>query len=204
MATHRQSRFVVLEGLDGAGSTTQTAILAGVLRERGVDVCVTAEPSDGPLGRVARAHVRGEISLPPHATALTFVADRAEHVARVIRPALRAGRSVLCDRYVLSTLAYQGAEGVDKLWVLEASEPLLRPDLTVYLDVPDAQRRTRMSSRTGTERYEVKELQEPIRRSYFESIDLLAARGHHIAVVDGSREKGAVSAAVLAELDALP
>ena len=204
MSPNGQPRFVVLEGLDGAGTTTQAGLLAAVLRERGIDVCLTAEPSDGPLGRVARAHVRREISLSPEATALAFVGDRADHLARVIRPALAGGRWVVCDRYVLSTLAYQGAEGVDRLWVLRASGTLDRPDLTVFLDVPAGERRRRISSRTATERYEAETLQDALGRSYEAAIELLRSEGHHIVAVSGTSDPKAVCAAIVAELDALP
>ena len=204
MAPEGKSRFVVLEGLDGAGTTTQAGLVAAALRERGKDVCLTAEPSDGPLGRVARAHVRHEISLSPEAIALTFVADRADHLARVIRPALEAGQWVVCDRYVLSTLAYQGAEGVDRLWVLRASGSLLAPDLTMFLDVPAAHRRARMASRAATERYEDAALQDELSSSYRTSIDLLSSEGHRIATVAGTGDPEAVCRAIMAELDALP
>ena len=203
MPSAEQSRFVVLEGLDGAGTTTQAGALARELEMRGERVCLTAEPSDGPLGSVARAHYRGEITLDPVAAALTFVADRADHLARVIRPALERGEWVVCDRYVLSTLAYQGAEGVDRVWVLEASGPLPVPDLTVFLDVPAAARAGRMAGRPGADRYEAAELQPRLSRSYAESIDLLRSRGHRIVEIDGGSAEGAVSAAIRAELDAL-
>jgi len=198
-----QPRFLVVEGLDGAGTTTQSGLVADALRARGVAVCLTAEPSDGPLGRVARAYVRGQIALGPAATALAFVADRADHLERVIRPALAAGQWVVCDRYVLSTLAYQGAEGVDRLWVLQASGALDCPDLTVFLDVPARQRGERMASRPTADIYEAGALQDALATSYGASIDLLAARGHRIVIVDGTGDPQAVCGAILAELDAL-
>jgi dTMP kinase len=203
MTPSGQPRFVVIEGLDGAGTTTQADLLAEGLRGRDLRVCLTAEPSDGPLGAVARAHVRNEISLDPVTTALTFVADRADHAARVIGPALERGEWVVCDRYLLSTLAYQGAEGVDRLWMLEASAGILVPDLTVYLDVPDRQRAERMSSRAGADRYEGAELQTALGSAYAESIDLLRSRGYRISQIDGTGDPPLISARILAELDAL-
>jgi dTMP kinase len=204
MPTLGQPRFVVLEGLDGAGTTTQAEILARALDDRGLAVCLTSEPSDGPLGAVARAHVRGEISLDPLTTTLAFVADRADHLARVVGPALDRGEWVVCDRYVLSTLAYQGAEGVDRLWVLDASGPLRVPDLTVFLDVPAPVRSERMASRSAADRYEAADLQSRLETSYSEAMALLRSRGHRIAVVDATGEKSNVGKAVVAELDALP
>jgi dTMP kinase len=199
-----QARFLVIEGLDGAGTTTQAELVAGALRARGLDVCLTAEPSDGPLGAVARAHVRTEITLGPQAAALAFVGDRADHLDRVIRPALAAGSWVVCDRYVLSTLAYQGAEGVDRLWVLRASGDLDRPDLTVFLEVAGAQRRDRMAARPSSDRYEAETLQKALEKAYEDSLELLRAEGHRVAVVDGTSDPDTVCTAILAELDALP
>lgn len=204
MAIGEQGRFVVLEGLDGAGTTTQAVRLADALRARDLRVCATAEPSEGPLGALARAHVRKEISLDPVSAALAFLGDRADHLASVIRPAIGRGEWVVCDRYMLSTLAYQGAEDVDRLWVLDASRSFEIPDLTVFLDVPPPVLAERISSRGPSERYESPDLQDALRESYESSIEFLRERGHRIAVVDGSADPARVSEAVLAELDALP
>lgn len=198
-----QTRFVVVEGLDGAGTTTQAGLLAEALSARDLDVCLTAEPTDGPLGRVLRAHVRGEITLDPATAALTFTADRSDHLARTIRPALARGEWVVCDRYLLSTLAYQGADGVDRTWILESSRGFDRPDLTVFLDVPQADLAARLAARGSSERYEAPELAACLRNSYEESIDLLRAAGHPIEIVDGSRASSDVLADVLRRLDAL-
>jgi dTMP kinase len=204
MTTSEQGRFVVLEGLDGAGTSTQAARVADALRARDLRVCVTAEPSDGPLGAVARAHVRREITLGPAAAALAFIGDRADHVARVVRPALQRGEWVVCDRYVLSTLAYQGTDGMDRAWILSASDDLEVPDLTVYLDVPEVVAAERVAARGGAERYESPDIQDALRTSYEASIALLREGGHRIAVLDGSAAVERVTDAILAELDALP
>lgn len=198
----KQTGFVVLEGLDGAGTTTQAAFVAEALKGRDLRVCVTAEPSEGPVGAVLRAHVRGEVTLDPHTTALAFTADRSDHLERVIRPALRDGSIVVCDRYLLSTLAYQGAEGVDRGWILDMSRGFEVPGLTVFLDLPDAVRADRMRERAAVERYEHAGLGTAIRASYLESIDLLRARGHRISVLDGTAPAAEVCRWILAELDA--
>jgi dTMP kinase len=195
-------RFVVLEGLDGAGTTTQAGLLATALRARDLRVCETAEPSDGPLGEVLRAHVRGEITLDPVTAALTFTADRSDHLARVVRPALGRGEWVVCDRYLLSTLAYQGAEGVDRSLVLSASAGFEIPDLTVYLDVPQDVLERRLASRATAERYEAPALAERLRASYVESIELLTANGHAIEVLNGTEDPQMVLESVLTRLDA--
>src|SRR4051794_5496285 len=108
MDSSTQPRFVVLEGMDGAGTTTLSHLVTEGLRSRDLRVCLTAEPTDGPFGRVLRSHLKGDLTLDAHTTALVFSADRADHLARTVRPALARGEWVVCDRYLLSTLAYQG------------------------------------------------------------------------------------------------
>jgi thymidylate kinase len=93
---------------------------------------------------------------------------------------------------------------VDRLWVLRASGNLLRPDLTVFLDVPEGARQERMSARGSAERYEAEALQDALTRSYRESIDLLKTEDHDVVGIDGAGPEEAVCKAILAELDALP
>ncbi|MEI6793583.1 MAG: dTMP kinase, partial [Actinomycetes bacterium] len=133
--------FIAFEGGEGAGKSTQSALLADHLRERGRDVTLTREPGGAPASEAIRGVLldRAFEGMSPRAEALLFAAARAEHVHRTIRPALDSGTDVITDRYIDSSIAYQGvsrALGVDvveelSLW---ATEDLL-PDLTVLLDV---------------------------------------------------------------------
>ncbi len=133
-------RFIVLEGLDGAGTTTQAARLADSLKSSGRSVHLTAEPSDGPVGRLIREALQRKVRdrrgqrLPPDALAALFVADRADHLASEIEPALRRGDIVICDRYIHSSLAYQGVE-CDFDWIANMNAPMRTPDLVLWLDV---------------------------------------------------------------------
>jgi dTMP kinase len=132
-------RFVVFEGLDGAGTTTQLERLAQWLRTRGVVVETTSEPSQGPFGAAIRQAIDGRIELGDAALALAFAADRMDHLqnpANGIEASLGAGRWVLCDRYVLSSLAYQGARLGDLAWVLALNRHARAPDVTVFVDTP--------------------------------------------------------------------
>ncbi|HTC81778.1 MAG TPA: dTMP kinase [Acidimicrobiia bacterium] len=131
--------FIVLEGGDGCGKSTQAGILVARLRELGREVVATREPGATEAGAAIRALVLGGGDLDPRAEALLIAADRAEHVARVIRPALERGAVVVSDRYVPSSLAYQGvARGLGVEAVARLSEWAtggLVPDLVVVLDV---------------------------------------------------------------------
>jgi len=201
MPTDKQSLFIVVEGLDGAGTTTIAGRLAEALRARDLRVRLTAEPTDGPLGSLLRAHVKGDVNLEEQIAALVFTGDRADHLAQYIRPALQRGEWVVCDRYLLSTLAYQGAAGVSREAVLAASDGFDVPDVTFVLDVPEEARTQRLATRSKAERYEGAELGDALRRSYEESIELLRSARHRIEVIDSSQPIEKVLEDVLARLD---
>ena len=124
------SAFVVLEGIDGSGKTTQAKLLAEQLG--GV---FTREPTDGVFGHVLRDAVELRVALDPITMALGFAADRADHVAW-IRHELAEGRTVVCDRYVLSSLAYQPRGPVTEDWLRALNRHAPEPDVTVFLDTP--------------------------------------------------------------------
>jgi len=203
----RRGRFVVLEGLDGAGTTTQAAALARALRERGDRVHTTCEPSTGPVGALLRQALTGRLTghgQPVDRTtlALLFAADRADHVAQEIVPALEAGATVLCDRYVLSSIAYQGLDlPFDEVVALNAHAPA--PDLTLFLDVPPrvAQKR-RAQSRGRDELFDALALQRRVDRNYRRAI----AHGLHggpVSLIDGARPVDEVTAALRLAIEAL-
>jgi dTMP kinase len=134
-----RGRFITLEGIDGAGKSTHLAAIANFLRGRGKDVVVTREPGGTPLGESLRALLLSQPMNVETETLLMFAARR-EHIARVIAPALAAGRWVLSDRFTDATYAYQGAgRGIpaDKIAALERwVQEGLQPDLTLVFDVP--------------------------------------------------------------------
>lgn len=128
--------FLVVEGIDGAGKTTQVAKLAETLRQAGLDVVTSREPTDGPWGKAIReSAITGRLS--PDDELEHFVRDRREHVDTLIVPALEAGKVVILDRYYYSTIAYQGERGFDVDWLeghVREGNPV--PDRVLFLDLP--------------------------------------------------------------------
>ncbi len=137
--TIARSRFLVFEGIDGSGKSTQARMLAETLREHFKEpVVLTAEPSTGPIG--VRLRLEGANLSPLEQTRL-FAEDRRQHLKTTIEPALRQGQTVICDRYVYSNLAYQGARGVPLQAILDANTPFALEPYLVFLmelDVDEA------------------------------------------------------------------
>jgi dTMP kinase len=142
--------FIVFEGVDGSGKSTQIELLSMKLRDQGVDHVLEREPSDGAIGRFIRNYAEaGDRYLQPESEALLFTADRFEHSKR-IEPTLDQGVTVVCDRYYHSTLAYQGAAGVPVDWLRDLQKFALKPDLVLLLDVDPGRSLMRVSGRTLT------------------------------------------------------
>ena len=128
--------FIVLEGIDGSGKDTHIKFLAKELRELGYAVVETAEPSRDRVGTFLKRYAkRKEERLPAESEALLYASDRFDHVKNVIRPALRRDQIVISARYYYSSMAYQGAVGVDLDWIKEMNRFALKPDLAVLLDI---------------------------------------------------------------------
>ncbi|MEZ4238586.1 MAG: dTMP kinase [Myxococcota bacterium] len=127
--------LITVEGIDGAGKTTQARRLVAALRRAGLEVLLEKEPTDGPHGQRLRASARTG-RLPPEEELALFLADRREHVDQVIAPALARGAVVVLDRYTLSTAAYQGARGLDPHDILRRNAFAPVPDRTLLLDLP--------------------------------------------------------------------
>jgi dTMP kinase len=201
--------FVAFEGGEGAGKSTQESLLAGALVDRGYSVVRTREPGGTPAGEAIRDVVlspRFE-GLDARAEALLYAAARGEHVARVIRPALDRGDVVVCDRYLDSSVAYQGAGRVldpDEVRDLSlwATEGLL-PHLTVLLDLDPAVGRERLdASRTRYDRLEAEEadFHERVRSAY---LVLAAAEPQRFLVLDATRPVDELQASIRDRVSAL-
>lgn len=169
----RKGKFIVFEGTDGSGKSTQMKLLGKYLSEKGEECYLTHEPTDSPFGSLLRSCMSGRIDADEHAIAALFAADRLDHITNPvngIRAKLEAGVTVLCDRYYFSSFAYNGGF-VPLDWVVELNKPameMLRPDLIVYIDLPPEESMKRVFRRGSTERYETQEKQQKIRAKFFE------------------------------------
>ncbi|MFF0989404.1 dTMP kinase [Kocuria nitroreducens] len=203
--------FVVFEGGDGAGKSTQAGRLVDALRAEGHDTVRTREPGGTPLGEKVRELVLDPAHGPvdARAEALLFAAARAAHVAQLVRPALAAGRTVVCDRFADSSAAYQGAGrglGVDRVAELNAwATAGLVPDLTVLLDVPAGTGRTRRQTRDGTAGDRLETEPDAFHHANREAFLELAGRApERYLVLDATRPAGELAAAVRARFARLP
>lgn len=209
MAEARRGRFVTFEGGEGAGKSTQIRLLADRLRSQGHDIVLTREPGGSPLAEKLRALLlSGAVAdKGPLAEAILFSAARADHVDRLIRPALEAGRWVLSDRFADSTRVYQGAVGAVPMGQVAALEKLalngLRPDLTLVLDLPAATGVARANARRGADsadRFERDDLAiHEARRQGF--LALAKAEPLRVAVIDADAAPEMVAARIWAEVE---
>ena len=183
--------FICIEGLDGCGKTTQAKLLAKKLAQSYNSV-YTSEPSRGNIGTFIRKRcLYGEKRLSTIVEALLFAADRFEHVENEIRPALREGRLVISDRYVYSSLAYQGAAGLSVEWIEQINEHALKPDLAIFIDVDPQTVMSRLKPKRSV--MENIETLQKVRDVYLKFV----AKGELIRL-DGNRTKTEVAEALSA------
>lgn len=202
-----RGRFIVFEGTDGSGLTTQAERLKAALAQRGLPVHLTKEPSEGPAGmlirlalarRLGRHDPDGRFSQLDEATlGLLFAADRMDHLANDVAPKLEQGITVICDRYYLSSYAYQSL-GADLAWLRSINARAIPPDLTIFLDVSPEVCKARMErSRWHVEWYEELPKLQRIRQRYLALIDECRQRGEPVAVIPGEAAAADVAAHVL-------
>jgi dTMP kinase len=208
----RTARFIVLEGIDGSGSTTQGEMLAARLRKARVQCQFTHEPTAGPAGSLIRlalarrlrglsaslhkddsGHERVSDELDSRFLALLFAADRMDHVATEIEPNLKADRHVICDRYVLSSLAYQGVDQ-DLQWLLAINKYARRPDVTILLDLPVEHARVRMRhARWTRDLFETVERQREVAERYRQFLPAYQEMFGRTEIVDAARSPAVIA-----------
>ncbi len=198
MMERKRGRFIVLEGIDGSGTTTQLERMVSWVEALGFPAVATQEPSRGPIGRLLREALLGKLAMADgtrmegRTMALLFAADRRDHLQREVEPNLAAGTTVISDRYLMSSLAYQ-AEEADRDWVAQLARGIPRPDLTILLDLPvEAAARRRAAAGRPVERYDADSYLAKVAGNY----RMLAEQDPTAVVLDGSRSKDEVTEAI--------
>ena len=187
----KKGLFICIEGLDGSGKTTHAHRIVRNLQKKGFDAIYTTEPSRGELGKFIRASVlQGKKRVPRVVEALLFAVDRVEHLEKMVKPALEEGKIVISDRCVYSSLAYQGAAGLDLEWIEEINRMALPPDLAVYIDVPPEVVVERIRRKKSV--MERLETQRKVREVYMKYV-----KNGKLVPVDGDKRKGEVTRNIL-------
>jgi dTMP kinase len=178
--------FIVIEGLDGSGKTTQAGLLAKKLSKK-YNILLTAEPSRGKIGTFIRQGcLYEEKRLPTEAEALLFAADRIEHMQKEVKPALDEGKLVICDRYIFSSLAYQGSTGLSLDWIETINARALQPDFSLFIDVDPERVLERLQRKKSV--METLETQRKVREVYLRFVE----KGEMIRI-DGDKPKEGVA-----------
>ena len=197
-ALSTRGRFLTIEGVDGAGKSTQLPRLGDWLRRRGLEILTTREPGGTPLGESLRALLLDPkfTGMSPVAELLVMFAARAEHLAKVIAPALADGRWVLCERFTDATFAYQGGgREVDRARIAALEETVqggLRPDLVLVLDVPVEIGLERSRRRSVVDRFERESIEffQRVREVY---VERARAEPERYAVIDAHADEGTIT-----------
>ncbi len=187
MSSHGQ--FIVLEGPDGSGTTTHTKLLAERMKKEGRDVLLTAEPTNGAIGRFIREQLKLKTIPSASALQLLFCADRAAHIETVIKPALQEGKTVISDRYVISTLIYGEALGLDPEWLLQVNTPFLEPDVMMIALPPFHVCEKRVLKRKQLDVFENVKFMRKIHDLYERELE----SDKSIHLIDTSKEKDEVA-----------
>lgn len=178
--------FIVFEGLDGSGATVQASLLAGILSKEGYRVYLTKEPTNNLIGGLIKGRLTGEWQTSPECLQLLFAADRAQHLKREIIPHLEAGKVVISDRYVFSSMAYGSLEIDDKEWTGNINARFVLPDLTFVINVRPKICALRLKeSRYGLELFKEEQKLSKVWKVYEEII----TKYKNIHLVDGERDE---------------
>jgi len=185
--------FICIEGLDGSGKTTQAVLLTERLY-KSHNAIYTTEPSHGKTGTFIRECCLYEKKrLPTAAEALLFAADRIEHVENEIKPALAEGKLVICDRYIYSSLAYQGSAGLSLDWIKTINSHALQPDFGIFIDVSPERVLERLQRKKSV--METLETQQKVREIYMKFVE----KGELIKI-DGEKPKDIVADALCSKV----
>lgn len=194
-------RFMVFEGLDGSGKTTQMTRIQKRLTNMGIGAVTTCEPTNGPVGSLIRKMLEGQIAIDPRTIAALFAADRTDHLVRPetgVQALVENGRVVLCDRYYFSSYAYH-ARDMDLEWIItlnSVNAQILRPDLTLFIDVaPETCLDRIRAGRHRLDMYEKIDILKQVRHNYFTAFDWLRDK-EKVVKVDGNAAEDAVEQSI--------
>jgi len=191
----RKGAFIVVEGLDGSGKTTQPNLLAAKL-QKSHNAIYTDEPSKGKIGKFIRNRILyGETRPPTAVEALLFAADRIEHIQNEVSPALEEGKLVVSDRYLFSSLAYQGSAGLNLQWIENVNANALKPDLALFIDVDPETVLARLKRKKSV--MENLETQRKVREVYLKYV-----QNGELSEINGNKPVKAVAENVLATVTA--
>ncbi len=194
----KRGKLIVFEGIDGCGKSTQLERAAQALRARGLEIVETREPTDGAFGRRIRAMARSGKRVEPEIELEWFFEDRREHMREVVEPALAAARVVLSDRSYISSVAYQGARGLDPEQILAASEAEFpRPDLVLVFEISAEEGMARVAARAGIAESIFEEL--AFQRRVSKGFEALEIPG--LVRIEASRGREEIAQDVLFEID---
>lgn len=202
-----RGRFITLEGIEGAGKSTQLAVIQGGLEDRGIPVLTTREPGGSPIGERIRTLLLDPAckGMATDAELLLMFAARAEHIAQKIRPALEQGTWVLCDRFTDATYAYQGGgRGVDRARIAlleDYVQGALRPDLTLLFDLPVSIGLDRAGKRSVPDRFESETVRffEKVRAAY---LTIAESQPQRVRIIDAAADVNQVSAQTRSRISA--
>jgi len=197
--------LLVIEGMDGLGKSTQAKLLFNYLKEKGKDVILTSEPTDGKIGKLLREFYLKKVDIPA-VDAFLFCADREEHLKTVVLPALAEGKTVISDRYYHSTLAYQSTQGLELNWLIGMNKFFIKPDLTIILDSSPEKCIERIEQDNkrkieGKFKFEKIEFLKKLRTVYLKLPDVL--KDEKIVVVNGDRTNTEIHKEIVKEVSKL-
>ena len=205
MGNRGNGRFIVFEGIDGSGKSTQIKNISRHLKTLDYGVYSTFEPTDGPIGLLIRQMLSGKVATDQRTIASLFAADRTDHLVNKvngIRKKKDQGEVVLCDRYYFSSYAYH-AQYIDMEWVIHVNSlnaEILRPDVTIFIDVdPKVCLERIKSSRSEFEMYEKIDIMEKVRTNYFKAFDILKDL-EKVVIIDGNSTMETVENDILHEV----
>ncbi|GAI22120.1 unnamed protein product, partial [marine sediment metagenome] len=207
----KKAPFIIIEGTDGSGVSTQAERLERKLRDEDREVYLTKEPTDGPAGAMIRLALAGRLvppkdvaelrSFEPYTLALLFAADRMDHLHTDIIPMLNRGVTVISDRYYLSSYAFQGLD-INLEWLQKINSRCLKPDLTIFINVDSAICYKRMQRRRWhVELFEEQAKLEEVRQNYLKVIQRLIWQGENIVIIDGNQPINVIHQQIFREVE---